>query len=209
VTTLEPTVPKFASNKRRNLVAHTSKDDDEEEVLQIGDRVMALVDGDQYLEASIIKIYNANGCRVEYAVDGSQDNLSIQSIQRYRPIVEGDDSIEIESDGDWYPAIVTRVHPLGTYDVDYMDGSDPALYLPRDAIRFATDDALLSPPLAASHVDTRKYMVGQHILGNYDEYGEWFDGYIARVNRDGTYRIHYSDGDVELEVTPEFIRPRM
>jgi hypothetical protein len=56
VTTLEPTVPKFASNKRRNLVVHTSNDK-EEEVLQIGDHVMALL------------------------VD-REDNLSIQSIQR-------------------------------------------------------------------------------------------------------------------------------
>lgn len=36
--------------------------------------------------------------------------------------------------------------------------------------------------------------------------GEWYDGVVAGVHQDGTYRIHYNDGDVEEAVEGQFMR---
>lgn len=48
---------------------------------------------------------------------------------------------------------------------------------------------------------------GSAVEGNFHGDGKWYRGKLVRTNPDGTYDIQYDDGDRELEVGAEFIRP--
>ena len=46
-------------------------------------------------------------------------------------------------------------------------------------------------------VPNNRYSIGQHVLCNYCNHGQWCPGTIADVSSTGMYMIHYEDGDVE------------
>eukprot|EP01035_Chromulina_nebulosa_P020591 gene20591-26699_t len=46
------------------------------------------------------------------------------------------------------------------------------------------------------------------VEGNYRGRGKWYPGKITRDRGDGTYDISYDDGESEMRVTSDMIRPR-
>ena len=47
---------------------------------------------------------------------------------------------------------------------------------------------------------TQGYRCGDRIKGNWRGRGQWYQGTVASVNADGTYRVVYDDGDRESKV---------
>ena len=47
---------------------------------------------------------------------------------------------------------------------------------------------------------------GDKVTANYKGKGKWYRGKIAMVNRDGTFRVEYDDGDKELRVSARNVR---
>jgi hypothetical protein len=47
---------------------------------------------------------------------------------------------------------------------------------------------------------------GTPVVALYEDEGSWFPGIIAKVNSDGTYKVLYDDGDVEMRVPLSSIR---
>jgi len=45
-----------------------------------------------------------------------------------------------------------------------------------------------------------EFEVGERITGDFKSHGKHYPGKIARVNRDGTFNIHFDDGDKEDNV---------
>jgi hypothetical protein len=92
----------------------------------VGDRVYADFErSGRFHEATIQNIHNSLFCHVEYAT-GEKERVLVQSLQTYRPIVQGD-AVEVDIEDELFLATVTKVHPLGTYDdLAFDDGEEPS-----------------------------------------------------------------------------------
>jgi hypothetical protein len=169
----------------------------------VGDRVYADFErSGRFHEATIQNIHNSLFCHVQYAT-GEKERVLVQSLQTYRPIVQGD-AVEVDIEDEMFLATVTKVHPLGTYDLLYDDGEDD-LYVARELFQLTNRDEDDTVPISLSTTTTAAPKVGQRMRGNFQGQGEWFDGMIARVNSDGTYAVDYMDGDKESAVPRDWI----
>lgn len=64
------------------------------------------------------------------------------------------------------------------------------------------------PPPPSPDVElTTTLESGTRVFVNWKNYGHFYAGKVARSNHDGTYLIHFDDGDVEDHVNIERIRP--
>jgi hypothetical protein len=184
-------------------------------VLQVGDRVYADYErSGHFQEGTIQRIYDAQWCHVVYTGEGNgnvgdSERVFVQGLQPYRPIVQGD-VVEVDIEDETFLATVTKVHPLGTYDLLFDDGEEDS-YVAREFFQLPRDADVpvsLSTTTTSSTSTTTDSLVtvGQRIKGNFHGQGEWYDGYIVRVNADGTYAVDYTDGDKESAVPRPFIR---
>jgi hypothetical protein len=103
--------------------------------------------------------------------------------------------------GKWFKGKIRRERPDGTYDIDYEDG-ESEMRLTADLIRPV--QANPSPALGSAHSRLEE---GMKVEGNYRGKGKWFPGKIRRDRGDGTYDINYDDGETEMRVTEDMIRP--
>jgi hypothetical protein len=202
----------FSATTRKGSIQHElilRRDNLDNLGLQVGDRVLGHVQlNGWWLEGKIIYVYDKETCLVAYK-DGTFANLPIRSIRRYESFVEGD-IVESEYEGQagkWFQAKISKVHPLGSCNVHYVDG-DMDLYIATTGVR-----KISPPPLPISlRVDPETryengFFQGQRIKANYMNTGEYFDGYVMHVNADGTYDLLFRDGDSEKGVRREKIVP--
>jgi len=64
------------------------------------------------------------------------------------------------------------------------------------------------PPPSSSDVELMTTLeTGTRVFVNWKNYGHFYAGKVARRNQDGTYLIHFDDGDVEDHVNMGRIRP--
>jgi hypothetical protein len=61
-----------------------------------------------------------------------------------------------------------------------------------------------SPALRSAHPRLEE---GMKVEGNYKGKGKWFPGKIRRDRGDGTYDINYDDGETEVRVSEDMVRP--
>jgi hypothetical protein len=82
--------------------------------------------------------------------------------------------------GKWYPGNITVVNNNNTYNVDYDDGdNEENIHINRLEIPF---------------------VVGDRVMGNYQDLGKWYPGNITVVNPDNTYKVIYDYGDIETNI---------
>jgi hypothetical protein len=95
-------------------------------------------------------------------------------------------------------ALVEKVSPAAaTADTDV-----PTPRAVKDASRLIsekTNDPILT-------TNTSRFKKGNLVEGNFGGEGNWFPGVILAENSDGTYDIHYDDGDEEKHVNEKLIR---
>jgi len=112
---------------------------------------------------------------------------------------------------DFYSCTITKVIGNGTYDVQYDDG-DCEYAVPTSLISAMMnlneeDEAqeALRHEEQQRKVDT-KFYVGQDVACLYQGGEDAYAAVVAAINTNGTYEIHYNDGDVEHEVPEENLR---
>ena len=95
--------------------------------------------------------------------------------------------------GRWYPGVIGRERANGTFDIHYDDG-EKELGVDRDLIR------LRDAPSSPSRSGGGRLEEGAKVEGNYRGRGRWYPGVIGRERANGTFDIHYDDGEKELGV---------
>ena len=103
--------------------------------------------------------------------------------------------------GRWYPGVIGRERANGTFDIHYDDG-EKELGVDRDLIR------LRDAPSSPSRSGGGRLEEGAKVEGNYRGRGRWYPGVIGRERANGTFDIHYDDGEKELGVDRDLIRLR-
>jgi PUB domain/EF-hand domain pair/Histone methyltransferase Tudor domain 1 len=103
----------------------------------------------------------------------------------------------------YYSGVIRRVHRDGTYDINYDDG-EKELSVPPEFIKSDSKDARSSSINAKTATDI---LEGDAIEARYRGRERWYAGVVRRVNRDGTYDINYNDGEREVGIAAELVRP--
>lgn len=119
------------------------------------------------------------------------------------PIVE-DEVVEVnyEGRGRYYRATVLREQEDNMYEVRYVDDGVTGS-VDRKLIRSVKDG---KSGLKREATDDRIFEVGEKIEADYRQRGHYFPGRIFRDNHNGTYDIHYDDGEEERYVRTQAIR---
>ncbi|KAF0754080.1 hypothetical protein AaE_005468, partial [Aphanomyces astaci] len=98
----------------------------------------------------------------------------------------------------FYPGTISRVHGDGSVDVEYADG-DRETRVPSRYVRLTSSGTKkkADPSLA----------IGDAVEARFGGQDKYFPGKVARVHSDGSFDIHYADGDKESHVEPSLVRP--
>ena len=102
----------------------------------------------------------------------------------------------------YYPGRIRRENRDGTFDVDYDDG-EKEMGVIEDYIRALEDTRPTSP----SRGGGSRLEEGMKVEARYRGRSRYYPGKIRRENRDGTFDIDYDDGEKEMGVAEELIRP--
>jgi hypothetical protein len=104
--------------------------------------------------------------------------------------------------GRFFPGKIQRDRGDGTFDIDFDDG-ETELKVREAEIRLLESRSSPSRPNGSQ----TRLDEGMKVEGNYRGKGKWFPGRIKRSRLDGTCDIDYDDGENEMRVPPENIRP--
>eukprot|EP00750_Incisomonas_marina_P012141 INCI16604.1.p1 GENE.INCI16604.1~~INCI16604.1.p1 ORF type:complete len:765 (-),score=91.84 INCI16604.1:13-2199(-) len=125
--------------------------------------------------------------------------------------------------GDWYAGkIASEIRKDGTFCVEYDDGDVDKRLRSRhvqligssSAGSPSADDTPLASTRSAPTCDSFPeaaelfFTKGMRVEAQFGgEGGDWFPGHIgSKQRKDGTYRVNYDDGDVDLRLLPKHIR---
>jgi hypothetical protein len=105
--------------------------------------------------------------------------------------------------------VIKRENRDGTFDIDYDDG-EKEMFVAAEMIRPL--DAAPSPSRFGSSNSgggggRGSLREGMKVEGNYRGTGRYYKGVIKRENRDGSFDIDYDDGEKEMFVAVDLIRP--
>ena len=114
---------------------------------------------------------------------------------RVGAIIEGN----FRGNGKWFRGTIQRVGIDGYYDVSYDDGATEN-NLPGRLIRLAESSA---KELRSEYGILKER---DKIEANYKGRGRWYPGVVQKSNSDGSFDIHYDDGEIELNVVRTMIR---
>ncbi|CAM9578665.1 unnamed protein product [Choristocarpus tenellus] len=144
----------------------------------------------------------------------SMDSLTSDGGEDYR---EGE-KVEARFGGRsrWFKATVQRKNRDGTYYLRYTDGDEERTVEKELIRRMKVERGGSKSPArrvvsdANSDTDTlgKKLDIGDEVEARYKGGGKWYPGVVRGVNRNGTFDIHYSDGDTELGVEARLIRKK-
>ena len=101
--------------------------------------------------------------------------------------------------GKWFRGTIQRVGVNGHFDVYYDDGATENNLSGR-LIRLAESSS------KELHSDYGSLTERNKIEANYKGKGRWYPGVIQKSYSDGTYDIHYDDGEIELNVGKMMVR---
>lgn len=115
-----------------------------------------------------------------------------------------DDALEVGSRvdvnyrglGHLYSGTITQLNSDGTYTVNYDDG-EIGSSIPKASI-YSSE---LTPK------STMNFAIGMRVEVNYRAMDVYYPGAIAGIHPNGTFDIHYDDGDREEGVDPIMLRP--
>ncbi|GFH43922.1 hypothetical protein CTEN210_00396 [Chaetoceros tenuissimus] len=134
--------------------------------------------------------------------------------QTTRKAFEIGDEIEARYKGKskYYPGKISRVRFDGSYDIMYEDGDreigvSKDLVRPREVKEEFKQQAHLNQE-DEEHEGKKKFSIGDEVEVRYKGKSKFYPGKISRSRFDGTYDVLYNDGDRELGVSKEMIRPK-
>jgi len=133
----------------------------------------------------------------------NDDNISsdIRSeILNSSPDISKGDKIEAKFKGKgikWFTGTITSINEDGTYKIIYDDGDI------EDKADFKNIRLIKKSEIQPAEIIFNE---NDRIEVNYKGKGKWYSGKINKNNGDGTYEIHYDDGDVEYHIPYNMIR---
>ena len=100
------------------------------------------------------------------------------------------------------------------YEIHYDDG-DKEILVPAKYIKFQYDHqqpVTTHQRISANHssignMETHPYFLGQNVWAQYEGEEEYFEAKIVKLNDDGTYDLHYMDGEKESNVDAMYLYP--
>lgn len=98
--------------------------------------------------------------------------------------------------GSLYSGTISQINSDGTYTVNYDDGE--------------IESSIPKASIYSSEVTTKStinFAIGTRVEVNYRAMDVYYPGAIAGIHPDGTFDIHYDDGDREDRVDPIMLRP--
>ena len=162
------------------------------------------IEKDVPLEMIRVKAIESSGNIDDLVRDFGTENMSQNNPMSLR---EGD-KVEAKFRGKgkrWYKGVVSFVRKNGTYDINYDDG-DHDTGLAASAIR--KTESQTSDNCASEAVEKRVILeVGAKVEACYKGKGKFYPGIISRARLNGTFDIAYDDGDKEVGVSRDLIRP--
>ena len=107
----------------------------------------------------------------------------------------------------WFSGTVTQVHGGGqAFDIHY-DDDDIETNVPAELVRARSTAAPAMISSTSSHAQAASFKVGDRVQARFRGGEVFYGGVVGVVHaEDGTYEIHYDDGDVEEHVAPDLIR---
>lgn len=153
---------------------------------------------------------------------GSLGSLTVSTINGEQSDFAEGEQVEARLGGKWrwLKATVERRNRDGSYHIVYMNGEEERA-VKKKLIRKLSNDRGSERPssssvsrraasprggLDANSSAKKPICVGYEIESRYKGRREWYPGVVRAVNRDGTYDVHYKDGDIEYDVIPSFVR---
>ncbi|GMI50134.1 hypothetical protein TeGR_g505, partial [Tetraparma gracilis] len=112
---------------------------------------------------------------------------------------------QFKGKGKFYKGKVAKVNSDGTINVDFDDG-DKDRYVEPECFKLEDDDDA-SETEGGGGDDDSKLSVGDKVEAKYRGKSKYYKGEIARVRLNGTYDINYDDGEKELGVKRDLIKP--
>jgi hypothetical protein len=107
--------------------------------------------------------------------------------------------------GRWYPGRISRVNLDGSYNVDYDDG-EKELRVAAEFVRVADGRGSGGTDQRRPALESADLNEGTKVEANYRGEGRWLPGVVARIRLDGSYEVHYDNGDREAQVPLERLR---
>lgn len=108
----------------------------------------------------------------------------------------------------WYKGKIFRVRMNGTYDIHYDDGDrDSGIASEHVRLLNAQNDSFREHEGNSDRMRTSKLSVGMRVEAQYRGKARFYAGTIKNARMNGTFDIDYDDGDQEIEVSEELIRP--
>jgi cytidine deaminase len=112
----------------------------------------------------------------------------------------------------YFPGVIRRVNRDGTYDINYDDG-ERELGVAGHLVKIAHSSSNSSAKERASSRGRdssdaeQTLLAGDKVEARYKGRERYYSGVIKRTNRDGSYDIDYNDGERELAVPANLVRP--
>jgi hypothetical protein len=103
--------------------------------------------------------------------------------------------------GKFFSGKISRVRLNGTYDVDYDDG-EKEMMVAKDLIRAKSSGN------SRNDSKSSELEVGAAVEADYRGRGKFYSGKIARVRPNGTYDVDFDDGEKEMGVPRDLIKPK-
>eukprot|EP00568_Trieres_chinensis_P019376 CAMPEP_0183319602 /NCGR_PEP_ID=MMETSP0160_2-20130417/64109_1 /TAXON_ID=2839 ORGANISM="Odontella Sinensis, Strain Grunow 1884" /NCGR_SAMPLE_ID=MMETSP0160_2 /ASSEMBLY_ACC=CAM_ASM_000250 /LENGTH=117 /DNA_ID=CAMNT_0025486115 /DNA_START=200 /DNA_END=550 /DNA_ORIENTATION=+ len=96
------------------------------QALKVGDKVLGNFEGSgRWVEARIESIQDPDTCHIRFQSGEYFTGAHLDVIREFRPFEEGDKVHAVSRrSGKWHSGTIAKVHPLGTYDVDFDSGGE-------------------------------------------------------------------------------------
>ncbi|CAN0343330.1 unnamed protein product, partial [Pylaiella littoralis] len=217
-------VDSFTSGRDINSTASFSAGDEVEARLggrsrcnyNVGDRVEARFGGRSRWFKATVERENSDGTYYLLYADGGKERAVDKSLIRRLAGASGEAKRDVHSAAEetvvhgvgdeiearykrgrkWYPGKIRAVNLDGTYDVRYKDG-DSERGVQAAFVRRVS--GTVAEPI-------RDISVGDKVEGRFGGGSRWYEAIVKRKNRDDTFWLLYTDGDVEKAVERAFIR---
>lgn len=154
---------------------------------KVGDTVDATWTNGRYYEASITAV--TGGTYTVTWLDGTVDEKvpakKIRAVVEGGPYKVGDRAEAVSGDGELFAATIVSVATDGTYGVIADEGG--------------AWDKLTTKKLRPAPAKPLK--AGALVWGQWTD-GKWYPGKLAAMNKDGTFKVAYDDGDASPALTP-------
>ncbi len=174
-----------------------------------GDRVSAKIDGwDQYYQGQVEKVNGDGSYRIHFDDGEIVEKVETAQIKHLTgtespaaTAVEKGNRVSAKIDGwdQYYQGQVEKVNPDGTLCIHFDDGEVV------QSVKLS-QTKIISKDDSSNKSSSAKIQVGDRVSAKIDGWDQYYDGTVSTVNPDGSYCVHFDDGEVVEKVCAQEIK---